>query len=688
MTRIALVGNPNAGKTTLFNALTGLRHKVGNYPGVTIDVKSGGLRGVDNAEIQIVDLPGIYSLTPHSPDEDVAVKFLFGIDDAPPDFIVNVVDASNLERNLFLTTQLVELGIPMLVVLTMTDSAARRGLRIDEQRLSTEMGVPVVSTDAPKGAGLAALASRLQDQGFGVNISPVYAGYSPEITSTISEICAFSPDISPVLISTQLVRETPSKWLAGIDAELIESGRAKLCALDIDPSTAIADDRYIGIGRISARSVIRTTAARTSLSERIDQVALHKVGGYFVFLAIITLVFQAIFTWAQIPAEWVKLGIDALSEFTLSTMPAGELRDLIIAGVIGGVGNTIVFLPQILTLLFLLGLLEDSGYLARGAFLLDRFMNRVGLHGKSFIPMLSSFACAVPGIMATRTIESGKERLVTMFVIPLIPCTARIPVYTMLIAAFIPATWKVNVGVGHIDGRAICMVSLFVAGIAMSFIVAALLSRTAMKSAPSTFMLELPAYKIPRLGRIIRESMDQAWLFIKRAGTMILAISIALWFLSSHPKVQGKAPKEYERSTYAGRVGTLVEPVLKPLGMDWKIGIGLLASVAAREVFVAAMGAIYNVDAGNDDDDQLGVAVGAKMRAEKNAITGLPAYDIGTGAALLAFFAFAQQCMSTFAVMRRETNGWKWPVLQSASYLVLAWIMAFIVRTIVMAASS
>ena len=687
MTRIALVGNPNAGKTTLFNALTGLRHKVGNYPGVTVDVKSGALRGGDSSEIDIIDLPGVYSLTPHSPDEDVAIKLLFGIDEVPPNFIVNVVDASNLERNLFLTTQLVELGIPMLVVLTMTDAAARRGLRIDERKLSTELGVPVVSTDAPKGAGLQTLVSRLQDQGFGINISPVYAGYSPEITSTISEICAFSPDISPVLISTQLVRETPSKWLTGIDSELIESGRAKLCALDIDPSTAIADDRYIGIGRISARSVIRTTAAVTSFSERIDQIALHKVGGYIVFLAIITLVFHAIFTWAQIPAEWIKSGIDSLGTLVLSSMPAGELRDLLIAGVIGGVGNTVVFLPQILTLLFLLGLLEDSGYLARGAFLLDRFRYRVGLHGKSFIPMLSSFACAVPGIMATRTIESGRERLVTMFVIPLIPCTARIPVYTMLIAAFIPATWRVNIGVASLDGRALCMVGLFISGIAMSFAVAAILSRTAMKAAPSTFMLELPAYKFPRIGRIMSESIDQAWLFIKRAGTMILAISIALWFLSSHPKIEGKSPKEYERSTYAGRVGTLVEPVLKPLGMDWKIGIGLLASVAAREVFVAAMGAIYNVES-SDDDDHLGVAVGARMRAEKNPITGNPAYDIGTGAALLAFFAFAQQCMSTFAVMRRETSGWKWPLLQSVSYLVLAWVAAFIVRTIVMAVNA
>ena len=687
MTRIALVGNPNAGKTTLFNALTGLRHKVGNYPGVTVDIKSGALRGADNTNIEIIDLPGVYSLTPQSPDEDVAVTYLFGITEAQPDFIVNVVDASNLERNLFLSTQLVELGIPMLVVLTMTDAAARRGLRVDEQRLATELGVPVVSTDAPKGTGLAALVSRLQVHGFGINISPVYAGYSPEITATVSEICALSPDISPVLISTQLVREAPSKWLTGMDAELIASGRAKLCSLDIDPSTAIADDRYIGIGRISARSVIRTTAAVSSISERIDQVALHKVGGYFVFLLIITLVFQAIFTWAQIPAEWIKTGIDSLGELTTASLPAGELRDLLIAGVIGGVGNTVVFLPQILTLLFLLGLLEDSGYLARGAFLLDRFMYRVGLHGKSFIPMLSSFACAVPGIMATRTIESGRERLVTMFVIPLIPCTARIPVYTMLIAAFIPSTAKINIGIVAIDGRALCMVALFVLGIAMSFTVAAVLSRTAMKAAPSTFMLELPAYKFPRISRIIRESIDQAWLFIKRAGTMILAISIALWFLSSHPKVEGKSPKEYERSTYAGRVGGLVEPVLKPLGMDWKIGIGLLASVAAREVFVAAMGAIYNVDA-SEDDNHLGVAVGERMRAQVDPVTGKPAYDIGTGAALLAFFAFAQQCMSTFAVMRRETNGWKWPVLQSVTYLAIAWVVAFIVRTVVLAVNT
>ncbi len=687
MTRIALVGNPNAGKTTLFNALTGLRHKVGNYPGVTVDINSGALRGAENTGIEIIDLPGVYSLTPQSPDEDVAVTFLFGINEAQPDFIVNVVDASNLERNLFLSTQLVELGIPMLVVLTMTDAAARRGLRVDENRLATELGVPVVSTDAPKGAGLSVLVRRLQEHGFGINISPVYAGYSPEITSTVSEICALSPDISPVLISTQLVREAPSKWLTGMDAELIESGRAKLCSLDIDPSTAIADDRYIGIGRISARSVIRTTASVSSISERIDQVALHKVGGYFVFLAIITLVFQAIFTWAQVPAEWIKTGIDSLGEITRASLPAGELRDLLIAGVIGGVGNTLVFLPQILTLLFLLGLLEDSGYLARGAFLLDRFMYRVGLHGKSFIPMLSSFACAVPGIMATRTIESGRERLVTMFVIPLIPCTARIPVYTMLIAAFIPATAKLNIGILAIDGRALCMVTLFIMGIAMSFTVAAVLSRTAMKAAPSTFMLELPAYKIPRISRIVRESIDQAWLFIQRAGTMILAISIALWFLSSHPKVQGKSPKEYERSTYAGRVGALVEPVLKPLGMDWKIGIGLLASVAAREVFVAAMGAIYNVDA-SEDDNHLGVAVGARMRAQVDPVTGKPAYDIGTGAALLAFFAFAQQCMSTFAVMRRETNGWKWPVLQSVTYLAIAWVVAFLVRTVVLAVNT
>lgn len=683
MKTVAFVGNPNVGKTTLFNALTGLRHKVGNYAGVTIDVRSGSLKGENPSTLSLVDLPGLYSLTPTAPDENVTVQLLFGRTQAAPDCIINVVDANNLERNLFLTTQLLELAIPMVIVLTMSDVAVKHGLEIDAQRLAADLGVPVHIVNTSRPESITALVERMKMGDFHCVYKSLSDCYSPEVANVITDICGLVPTTSSILISTQLVSDEPSAWLTASEKEYITSGRKMLVDNGHDPDTVIADHRYQYIGRLRAISTQQSRSAKTTISEHIDAVALHKFWGYTLFLIIIAIVFQAVFTWAQYPADAIANGMEMLAKWLSVAIPPSELRDLLVFGVVGGVGNTVVFLPQILILLFLLGLLEDSGYLARGAVLLDRVMHRVGLHGKSFIPMLSSFACAVPGIMATRTIEKTGPRLLTMFVIPLIPCSARIPVYTMVIATFIPVSAGPTWGKLHLDARGLTMFGLIVLGTLTAFVVAALVSRIMPSSTADGFMLELPPYKLPRLLRILRDAAEQGAQFVKRAGTMILAISIVLWFASTHPKVDGQTTAAYQRTTYAGRIGTLIEPVLKPLGFDWKIGLGLLASVAAREVFIAAMGAIYQVDEGDNlTDETRGIAVGQRMLAQRNDTTGAKAYDLGTGLSLLIFFVFAQQCMSTFAVLKRETNGWKWPLLQASSFLLLAWMAAFLTRQI------
>ena len=615
---IALVGNPNCGKTTLFNALTGMRQKVGNYPGITVERKEGVLR-LPCGDVTLIDLPGLYSLTPHSPDEQVARDVLLGYraDTPRPDAVINVVDASSLERNLYLTSQVMDVGVPVMIALTMNDTASEIGVRVAPQGLSQSLGdVPVCAVNATRSGGIADLLRAASELIESNAPPPVRRWTMPplaerevaemahllETHDNVSRAAAFSE--ATLLLSLPDGSAGQTEALRRYSPEIREhlaQDLANFHADDIDLSQSIAEARYADVGRIVHKSVRRDAAAPPlTLSDRIDRVVLHRFWGYVLFLAVMALLFQTMFTWAKIPADAIAAGVDWLGQSVAGILPPGDLRDLIVNGAIAGVGNTVVFLPQILLLFLFISFLEDTGYLARAAFLMDRLMSRVGLHGKSFIPLLSSYACAIPGVMAARTIESYRARILTILVAPLMSCSARIPVYAVLIGAFIPATTAFGLQVaGHTYGpswQAVTLFSMYALGTIAAFGVAALFNRTILKSDAPTFLLEMPPYRLPSLRSVIMRMLENAWTFITRAGTVILALSVVLWFLSSYPKrAADTPPSEVLQRSYAGQFGHAIEPVIKPLGFDWKIGIGLVASFTAREVFVTAMGTVYNV---------------------------------------------------------------------------------------------
>jgi ferrous iron transport protein B len=701
---IALVGNPNCGKTTLFNALTGLRQKVGNYPGITVERKEGSLRLPNGDAITVIDLPGLYSLTPHSPDEQVARDVLLGYraDTPRPDAIVNVVDASSLERNLYLTSQVMDLGLPVLIALTMNDTAAEIGVRVDPEKLSHSLDdVPVQAVNAIRNAGVANLVNAIEALS-DIGTPPPSRRWSmpPLAESEVAEMAGLMQahdGISPTAAFSEatLLLSLPDGSASQTDAlrrhsptvrEHLVQDLANFHADGIDLSQAIAEARYSDVGRIVHKSVRRDTQAPTlTLSDKIDRVVLHRFWGYVLFLGVMALLFQSMFTWASIPADAISAGVDWLGQTVASAMPPGDLRDLVVNGAIAGVGNTIVFLPQILLLFLFISFLEDTGYLARAAFLMDRLMSRVGLHGKSFIPLLSSYACAIPGVMAARTIESSRARILTILVAPLMSCSARIPVYAVLIGAFIPHSPAFGLQVaGRTFGpswQAVTLFAMYALGTGAAFGIAALFNRTILKSEAPTFLLEMPPYRLPSLRSVVMRMLENAWTFVARAGTVILALSIVLWFLSSYPKrTADTPPSEVLRHSYAGQLGRAIEPVIRPLGFDWKIGIGLVASFTAREVFVTAMGTVYSV--GDDvaqDEEKLSVAVGDKMKADIDERTGRPTFTPLVAVALMVYYVLAMQCISTVAVVKRETNGWKWPLIQIAYMTALAWLAAFVV---------
>ncbi len=701
---IALVGNPNCGKTTLFNALTGMRQKVGNYPGITVERKTGTLRLPSGESITIIDLPGLYSLTPHSPDEQVARDVLLGYrtDTPRPDLVLNVVDASSLERNLYLSSQLMDVGLPVVIALTMNDTAGDIGVRVAPDALSQSLGgVPVFAVNATRSAGIANLVRAVGEPDVTDAAPPARRWTLPplaerevaemahllETTDNVSRAAAFS--------EATLLLSLPDGSAAQTDAlrrysptirEHLAQDLANLHAENIDLSQAIAEARYADVGRIVYKSVRRVAeVSPLTLSDRIDRVVLHRVWGYVLFLAVMGLLFQTMFTWATIPADAISAGVDLLGRTVSGAMPPGDLRDLIVNGAIAGVGNTVVFLPQILLLFLFIGFLEDTGYLARAAFLMDRLMSRVGLHGKSFIPLLSSYACAIPGVMAARTIESSRARILTILVAPLMSCSARIPVYAVLIGAFIPATAAFGFTVaGKTWGpswQTVTLFCMYALGTLAAFGVAALFNRTILKSDAPTFLMEMPPYRLPSLRSVVIRMLENAWTFISRAGTVILALSVVLWFLSSYPKrAPATPPSEVLRHSYAGQLGHFIEPAIAPLGFDWKIGIGLVASFTAREVFVTAMGTVYAVseDVAADESKQ-SVAVGEKMKADTDSRTGRPTFTPLVAVSLMVYYVLAMQCISTVAVVKRETNGWKWPLIQIAYMTALAWLASFTV---------
>jgi ferrous iron transport protein B len=674
--RVAITGNPNCGKSTLFNALTGLRQKVGNYPGVTVEKKEGAFFGSHGEPMQLLDLPGCYSLQARSPDEAVARDVLLGrqADTPRPDAVLAIVDATNLERNLYLVSQLLDLGLPVFLGLNMVDLAEKQGLVIDPRLLGEKLGIPVIPLVASQGVGLVMLKQALSQTPLP---PPKIAPPLPaELQREAQALAEKLPANGQQKAEAQLLLGMSEKQLGEIEElsdavrESVLQARARLEAAGLDPISAAVDSRYEWISGINAAVVRAPGTTGLTTSDRLDAVLTHRFWGWLAFLGAMALMFFSIFTLAKLPADWISGGQEALGAWIEHSMPAGDFRSLLTDGILAGVAGVLVFLPQILVLTFFLGLLEDSGYMARAAFLMDRLMSRVGLHGKSFIPMLSSFACAIPGIMATRTIEQRKDRLVTILVSPLMSCSARLPVYTLLIAVMLPEVplWQ----------KSAIMLGMYVLGIVAAFAMAWLFKRTLLRSETPSLLMEMPPYRLPSLRGIVMRMLERAGVFLRRAGTVILALSVMLWALTTYPKPGQQDASGSDRIAHsvAGRLGKAIEPVIAPLGFDWKIGIGLIGSLAAREVFVSTMGIVYSVE--NSGDGSPGATLSETMRTEKRA-DGTPVYTPLTATALMVFYVLAMQCLSTLAVVRRETNSWRWPAFQFAYMTLLAYLGALLV---------
>jgi ferrous iron transport protein B len=668
---IALAGNPNAGKTRLFNSLTGLRQKVANYPGVTVESKTGQWTLTPGlVPARVIDLPGLYSLETTSLDEKIARDILLARSQsiAKPDAIIVVVDATNLVRNLYLATQLIETGQPVVVALTMFDLAERSKLRIDIQKLSAALGVAVVPVVARQRRGLEELGQAVL-----AAIDRARLRFDLEKKNQPEIAAGRIHENNPPTESDSLKRQS----------SLIR--------------------RYALIERIVSDSVDTVDEGKPGVSERIDRVVTHKFLGPAILLLVMLIVFQTIFSWASLPMTLIDEVFTALQSMVHTHLPAGVFTDLLADGIIAGVGAVLAFLPQILLLFFFISILEDSGYMARAAFLMDRLMRAVGLHGKAFVPLLSSFACAVPGIMATRTIENPKDRIATIMIAPFMSCSARLPVYTLIIAAFFSGQ-KV---LGVVSLGAVVILAMYLLGIAVAIIVAWILKHTILKAPPPPFVMELPPYRLPDLGNIAHTLVSRSTVFLKRAGTVILSISILLWALVAFPRAgstpaassaasadtelrvqssnvpstdAANVPTEAEvasrqiQNSFAGRAGRLIEPLIKPLGFDWKIGIGLISSFAARETIISTLSIVYNV--GETSDNKSSSLVGALRNAKR--ADGSPVWTPLVGVSLMLFFLLACQCMSTVAIVRRETNSWRWPLFMLGYMLVLAYAGSFI----------
>ncbi len=675
----ALIGNPNSGKTTLFNALTGLRQKVANYPGVTVEKKIGECISQHGKRLQLIDLPGAYSLNARSPDEAVLRDVLLGrrADTPRPDRVICIVDASNLERNLYLVTQVLELGLPTILVLNMIDVAEGKHWRIDVEKLSGILGIPVIPMQATSGKGMIELKVAMSRSDV-----PVPQWQSPPVPEAIKVELAHSRDalaqIGAVGADAKLMEplylisdHDPSHYgIASSYMDRIVECRKGLESAFPGWEDELVNARYGAVSALCKEVLHRPEEDGRTLTDRLDAVLLHWFWGGASLFLVLGLLFYLMFSVAEGPMKLIEALFTGAGGWVQAHMAEGDLRDLIVNGVIPGVSGVVVFLPQIMILFFFIGMMEDTGYMARLAFIMDRVMSTVGLNGKSFLPILSSHSCAVPGIMATRTIENPKDRLITILVAPLAVCSARVPVYLLLIAATVSST---SVPVATKVGF---MLGLYFVGITGVFLFAWLFNKCVMRGVSSPMILEMPSYKRPALQSIFLHMWERVTVFLKRAGTVILGLSILIWFASTYPKTPGATPDQQLANSFAGRAGHLIEPAIKPLGYDWKIGIGLISSFAAREVFVGTMGIIYAVE---ETGDEKNIQPIRERLREERWPDGRHIYTPLVCLSLMIFYAFAMQCMSTLAVVRRETNSWKWPLFQLVYMTSTAYLLSMLV---------
>ncbi|MBI5364253.1 MAG: ferrous iron transport protein B [Planctomycetes bacterium] len=721
---VAIAGNPNTGKTTLFNRLTGSHQKVGNYPGITVEQHKGKLVLGGGRAVELVDVPGAYSLSARSREEEIAIQAVAGIPPHPkPELVVIVVDATQLARNLYLVLQVIELGLPVVVALNMSDLLEKRGLTLDLDALRAELGVPVVRVSALRDTDFAPLLATIEDVLARPEIGAPGARWTPSSKELREHVRAVEPSVPAEWIGSNgdakpnraaQRRHALALWallsideqdeLADVPAELrraVLERRSAAARSGMQIDAEVISGRYgwidLRIGRI-----VRERSARTSLSERIDGVLLNPWAGFPIFLLLMGIVFQSLFSWADPLIQFIEARFADLGTLSAHVLPPGLVQDFVENALIAGVGSVIVFLPQILLLFLFIGVMEDSGYMARLACLMDRLMRALGLHGRAFVPMLSGYACAVPAILATRTMERQRDRVLTMMVIPLMSCSARLPVYGLVIAALFPAAtvW------GFLPAQGLLMVAMYLFSTLTALAAAAVLSRTLFKAPSVPLIQELPPYRMPHWPSVLRMMWQRSRAFLVGAGTVILACTVVLWVLLAFPKhpeiteryaaqradaertvrdpamlqerlatLDAARSSEQLRASFGGALGHAIEPTIAPLGFDWKIGVGLIGAFAAREVFVSTLGVVYG--AGKDADEK-SQTLRALIREETRA-DGKPVYTPLMGLSLMVFFALACQCMSTLAAVYRETRSWRWPVFLFVYMTALAWVASFVV---------
>lgn len=698
---VALAGNPNSGKTTVFNNLTGARQHVGNYPGVTVEKREGTCRR-NGREFHIVDLPGTYSLTAYSAEEVVARDFLI---EEKPDVVVHVVDASNLERNLYLSVQLKEINVPLVLAFNMSDVAAARGIEFNLDELSSLLGAPIVSTVGHKGRGMRELLDTVAAVAEGdVSCSEIPINYGAEIDEEIDKIGRLIEESGaadgvhdPRWLALKLLendKDVRRKIGSPRIHQAAEDSAAHLEKIFRDhPEIVIAERRYGVISGVCQETVRSTPGARHDMSDQIDSVLTNRIVGLPIFLALMYLVFHLTFTIGEHPMNWIEAFFAWLGDTVSGWWPAGSesaLRSLILDGIIGGVGGVIVFLPNILLLFLAIAFLEDTGYMARAAFVMDRLMHKIGLHGKSFIPMLIGFGCSIPAIMATRTLENRRDRLTTMLIVPLMSCGARLPIYVLIIPAFFPQMW-----------HAPMLWTIYIIGVLLAIAGAKVLRSTIFKGESAPFIMELPPYRLPTARSVLIHMWERGWLYLRKAGTVILGISIVLWALTSYPKKQvfdqnydaradkaeiALSQRSIDRETYkdeiqaveqerqaeelaysaAGRIGHAMEYAIKPLGFDWRIGTALIGAFAAKEVFVAQLGIVYSMG----EADEESASLREKLRENYSPLAAF---------CMMLFMLISTPCMATIAVTRRESGSWKWALLQLGGLTSVAYVLTLTV---------